>query len=56
MDHTNNISHQLLKKDPTTKIEAKTLKQIKTLQDKEFIYNKLNYLKHTDSPAHRFHG
>ena len=56
MDHINNSSHQLLKKDPTTKIKAKTLKQIKALQGIEFIDSKLYYLKPTDSPAPIFHG
>ena len=57
MDHINNGSYQLLKKDPTTKIEAKTLKQLKVLKDNEFIDNKLYYyLKPTSSPAARFYG
>ena len=47
----NNGSYQLLKKDPTTKIKAKTLKQWKALKDNEFIDNKrYYYLKPTDSP------
>ena len=54
MDHINNGPYQLLKKDPTTKIKAKTLK---VLKDSEFIDNKLYYyLKPTDSPASRFYG
>ena len=52
-----NGPYQLLKKDPTTKIKAKTLKQLKVLKDNEFIDNKLYYyLKPTDSPAPRFYG
>ena len=57
MDHINNGPYQLLKKDPTTKIKTKTLKQLKVLKDNEFIDNKLYYyLKPTDSPAPRFYG
>ena len=57
MDHINNGLYQLLKKDPTTKIKTKTLKQLKILKDKEFIYYKLHYyLKPTDSPVSRFYG
>ena len=57
MDHINNGPYQLLKKDPTTKIKTKTLKQLKLLKDNEFIDNKLYYhLKPTDSPAPRFYG
>ena len=57
MDHINNGPYQLLKKDPTTKIKAKTLKQLKVLKNNEFIDNKLYYyLKPTDSPAPRFYG
>ena len=49
MDHINNGPYQLLKKDPTTKIKTKTLKQLKVLKDNEFIDNKLYYyLKPTD--------
>ena len=44
-----------IKKDPTSKIKAKTLKQIKALKDNEFIGNKLYYLKLRDSPAPRFY-
>ena len=43
MDHINNGPYQLLKKDPTTKIKAKTLKQLKVLKDNEFTDNKLYY-------------
>ena len=57
MDHINNGPYQLLKKDPTTNIKAKTLKQLKVLKENEFIDNKLYYyLKPTDSPAPRFYG
>ena len=56
MNHINNGPYQLLKKDPTAKIKAKTLKQLKVLKDSEFINNKLYYLKPTDLPAPRFYG
>ena len=57
MDHINNGSYQLLKKDPTTKIKAKALKQLKVLKENEFIDNKIYYyLKPTDSSAPRFYG
>ena len=57
MDHISNGPYQLLKKDPTTKIKTKTLKQLKVLKDSEFIDNKLYYyLKPTDSPVPRFYG
>ena len=53
----NNGPYHLLKKDPTTKSKAKTLKQLKVLKDNQFIDNKLYYyLKPTDSPASRFYG
>ena len=39
MDHMNNGLYQLLKKDPTTKIKATTLKQLKVLKDNELIGN-----------------
>ena len=56
MDHISNGPYQLLKKDPTTKIKAKRLKQVKVLKENEFIDNKLYYfLKPTDSPAPRFY-
>ena len=56
MDHINNGPYQLLKKDPTTKIKTKTLKQLKLLKDNEFIDTKLYYyLKPTNSPAPRFY-
>ena len=49
------INH--FKKDLTTKIKAKALKQLKVLKDNEFIDNKLYYyLKPTASPAPRFYG
>ena len=57
MDHINNGPYQLLKKDPTTKIKTKTLKQLKVVKDNEFIDTKLYYyLKRTDLPAPRFYG
>ena len=57
MDHINNGPYQLLKKDPTTNIKTKTLKQLKVLKDNEFNDNKLYYcLELTDSPAPRFYG
>ena len=56
MDHINHCPYQLLKKDPTTKIETKTLKQLMVLKDHEFIDNKLYYLKPNDLPAPRFYG
>ena len=57
MDHINNGPYQLLKKNPTSKIKSKTLKQLEVLKDNEFIDNKVyNYLKLTDSPASRFYG
>ena len=57
MDHINNGPYELLKKDLTTKIKTKALKQLKVLKDNEFVDNKLYYyLKPTDSPAPRFYG
>ena len=57
MDHLNNGPCQLFKKDPTTTIKAKTLKQLKILKDNEFIDNKLHfYLKPNDSLALRFYS
>ena len=56
IDHINNGPYQLLKKNPSTKIKTKTLKQVKVLKDNEFIDNELcYYLKPTDSPAPRFY-
>ena len=56
-DHINSGPYELPKKDPTTKIKFKTLKQLKVLKDNKFIDNKLYYyLKPTDSPAPRFYG
>ena len=50
-------SISITKKDPNTKIKANTLKQLKALNDNEFIDNKLYYyLKPTDSPVPRFRG
>ena len=49
MDLINNGPYQLLKKDSTTKIKAKTMKQLKFLKDNKFIDNKSYcYLKPTD--------
>ena len=58
MDHINNGPYQLLKKDATTRIKAKTLKnQLKALKEKEFIDNKFYYyFKPTDPPLPIFHG
>ena len=57
MDHINNGPYQLLKKDSTTKIKTKTLKQLKVLKENEFTDNELYYyLKPTDSHAPRFYG
>ena len=56
MDHINNGPYQLLKKDPTAKIKAKTLKQLKVLKDNEFIDNKLCYFKPTDSSEPGIYG
>ena len=54
MDH---INKGPFKKDPTTTIKAKTLKQLKILKDNEFIDNKLYYyLKPNDSLARRFYS
>ena len=45
------------KKDPTTKIKVKILKQLKVLKDNEFIDNKLYcYLKPTDLLPPTFYG
>ena len=56
MDQINNGPYQLLKKDPTTQIKAKTLKQPMASKDNEFIDNKLyHYVKPIDSPAPRFY-
>ena len=41
MDHIKNLADQLLVKDPTRRIKAKTLKQLKFLNGKKFIDNKL---------------
>ena len=50
INHINNDPYQLLKKDPTTKIKVKTLKQLKVLKYNEFIDNTLYYyLKTNDS-------
>ena len=52
MNHINNGPYQSIKKVSTTKISARTLKQLKGQKDSNLIYNKLYcYLKATDSPA-----
>ena len=57
MDHINNAPCQLLNKDTTTKIKAKTSKQSKVIKDNKFIDNKIYYyIKPLDSPAPRFYG
>ena len=57
IDHINNGSYQLLKKDITTKSKTKTSKQLSALKDNEFIDNKLYYyLKPAYSPGPRFYG
>ena len=38
MDHINNYPYQLLKKDPTTKIKAKTSKQLKALNERQQVH------------------
>ena len=54
-DYIKNGPYQSLKKDPTTKLKAKTLKQSNALRDNEFIDNKLYYfLKPSDSLPPRF--
>ena len=51
------MDHQLFKKDPTTKIKTKTLKQLKVLKGNLLIHNKLYcYLKTTESPAPKSYG
>ena len=51
MDHINIGPYQLLKKDPTTKIKTKPLKNLKALRESKFTDNKLYYyLKSTESP------
>ena len=57
MDHINNGPYQLLKKYPTAKIKAKSLKQLKVLKDNKFVDNKLYYyFKPTGSIAPRVYG
>ena len=57
LDHINNGPYQLLQKDPTTKINIKTVKQLKFLKNNKFIDNKLYYyLKPTNSPVPRIYG
>ena len=56
-DHINNGPNQLPKKDRTTKVKVKTVKQLNALKDNEFIHNKLyQYLKPSVSPEPRFYG
>ena len=51
------MDHQLFKKDPTTKIKTKALKQLKVLKGNLLIDNKLYcYIKSTGSPAPRSYG
>ena len=55
--HIKNGLDQLLKKDPTNKVKAKTLKQLMDLKDNKFIDNKFyHYLKPIDSSAPGFYG
>ena len=57
IDHINTGPYQLHKKDSTTKIKTKTLKQLKVLKDSEFIDNKIYYyIKPLDSSAPWFYG
>ena len=57
MDHMNNGPYQLHKNDRTTQIKGKTLKQLKTLKESDFIDSKLHYhLKPTDLPVPRLYG
>ena len=47
----------ILKKDPTTKIKTKTLKQLKVLKgNSPLIINYIIIIKPTDLPAPRFYG
>ena len=57
MDYINNGRYHWFNKDPTTKIKAKTLKQLKAQKDNESIDQKLYYyLKPADSPPPYFYG
>ena len=56
MDDISNGPYQLLRKDPTSKIKFKTLKQIKALRDNKLIDNKLYCLKPTDLPVPILYG
>ena len=47
MGHTNNIHYQLITKHSTTKVKAKTLKQLKNLKGKELTEDKLLRLRLT---------
>ena len=56
-DHINNGSNQLTEKDSNTKVKAKIVKQLKALQDNEFIDDKsCQYLKPSVLPEPRFYG
>ena len=56
MDYIKNYPYQLLKKDPTTKIKAKKLKQFKALKDSKFNDdNSYYYLKPIDSLVPKFY-
>ena len=55
VDHINNGPYQLLKKDPTTKIKVKTLKQLMVLKGNKFIDNKLHYRRPADLPEPRIY-
>ena len=57
MDQITMVHIHYIRKDPTTKIRTKKLKQLKALKDKEYIDNKLYYyLKPTDLPTPRLYG
>ena len=48
MEHINNRTYQLFKRDPTIKIKVKALKQLKALKDNKFIGKLYNHVKPTD--------
>ena len=52
MDHINNGPHKLLKKDPTTKIKAKTLKQLKILKDNDAGVSIRSIVSYSGSPLY----
>ena len=55
-EHTNHGSYQLQDKDPTTKMEFKTLNQLKLMKNSKIIDKKLyNYLNTIDSPTPKFY-